>query len=29
VTETTYVKPFGDLTDFGYINLNWGIRLEF
>ena len=27
--EATYVKPFGTLAEFHYLNLNWGIRFNF
>ena len=27
--ESTYVKPYGDLSDLSYINFGWGIRYNF
>lgn len=29
VVDATYVKPFGELEDLTYVNLNWGIRFDF
>jgi len=29
VVDATYVKPFGSIEEFSYVNLNWGVRFDF
>jgi len=29
VVEAAYVRPFGEIEDLSYVNLNWGVRFDF